>query len=27
VTTLAEKAAGRKRPNMVVFQEPFRRWL
>ncbi|MEV5528575.1 hypothetical protein [Streptomyces prunicolor] len=27
VTTLAEKAVGRKRPNLVVFQEPFRRWL
>ncbi|MEV0476297.1 hypothetical protein [Streptomyces prunicolor] len=27
VTTLAEKVVGRKRPNLVVFQEPFRRWL
>jgi thiosulfate dehydrogenase [quinone] large subunit len=27
VTTLAEKRVGRKRPNLVVFQEPFRRWL
>lgn len=26
-TTLAEEAVGRKRPNTVVFQEPFRRWL
>ncbi|WP_043662491.1 DoxX family membrane protein [Streptomyces xylophagus] len=27
VTTLAETVVGRKRPNLVVFQEPFRRWL
>ena len=27
VTTLAEKAVSRKRPDAVVFQEPFRRWL
>ncbi|MGW0828915.1 hypothetical protein [Streptomyces prunicolor] len=27
VTTLAEGVVGRKRPNLVVFQEPFRRWL
>ncbi|MFD4558504.1 hypothetical protein ACFWP5_30030 [Streptomyces sp. NPDC058469] len=27
VTTLAERVVGRKRPNLAVFQEPFRRWL
>ncbi|MFJ5307209.1 hypothetical protein [Streptomyces sp. NPDC088350] len=27
LTTLAERVVGRKRPNVVVFQEPFRRWL
>ncbi|WP_405988701.1 hypothetical protein [Streptomyces sp. NBC_00986] len=27
VTTLAEKAVSRKRPDVVVFREPFRRWL
>ncbi|MBK3572924.1 DoxX family membrane protein [Streptomyces sp. MBT65] len=27
VTTLAERAVGRRRPDLVVFREPFRRWL
>jgi thiosulfate dehydrogenase [quinone] large subunit len=27
VTTLAERAVGRRRPDVVVFREPFRRWL
>lgn len=27
VTTLAERAVGRRRPRPVLFQEPFRRWL
>lgn len=26
-TTLAERVVGRKRPDVVVFREPFRRWL
>ncbi|WP_329551197.1 hypothetical protein [Streptomyces sp. NBC_00696] len=27
VTTLAERVVGRRHPDLVVFQEPFRRWL
>lgn len=27
VTTLAERAVGRRHPDLVVFREPFRRWL
>ncbi|WP_420309652.1 hypothetical protein ACOB87_03710 [Streptomyces sp. YS-B37] len=26
-TALAERAVGRKRPDVVVFREPYRRWL
>ncbi|MFF6987505.1 hypothetical protein [Streptomyces sp. NPDC010273] len=26
-TALAEKAVGRERPDVVVFREPYRRWL